>query len=304
MKKFIICSLLFSSPLIVLMLVIEHFAIQVPNSYKYKYDYIKKYGNRIEVLAIGHSQLYDGFNAKLCDFPSFNLCNSSQTYRDNYYLLKELLMYMPKLKTVIIPIGYMNVIPEGKNDLTYDVLRSRYYYEYMHIDYDGDLPFSYRYEALNLKNAIEKISTYYLKHKDIIGCDSLGMRCSHLLKSRVKPLGYEKLIEHYTCKVDNKFEIGQEEYLLNTINILRNKRIAIVLVSPPYYWNYTQEYNKKQKLYSDNFISELCKKYPEIKHLNFETDTSFVECDFFNETHLSEFGAEKMTKKINELLNN
>ena len=36
-----------------------------------------------------------------------------------------------------------------------------------------------------------------------------------------------------------------------------------------------------------------------IKYMNMENDTSFVSDDFFDETHLSELGAEKFTKKLN-----
>ena len=63
-------------------MVIELITAQIPNSYSYKYNYIKTNGNKIQALAIGHSQLYDGFKPESFYLPSFNLCNSSQSYVD------------------------------------------------------------------------------------------------------------------------------------------------------------------------------------------------------------------------------
>ena len=47
-------------------------------------------------------------------------------------------------------------------------------------------------------------------------------------------------------------------------------------------------------------MKKLCKKYPSIHYLNLESDTSYVYDDFFNETHLSEIGAEKFTRRLSD----
>ncbi len=46
-------------------------------------------------------------------------------------------------------------------------------------------------------------------------------------------------------------------------------------------------------------MARLCGEYP-IKYLNLETDTTYTYDDFFDETHLSEKGAEKFTKAIDK----
>ena len=139
-------------------MVIELITAQIPNSYSYKYNYVKINGNKIQALAIGHSQLYDGFKPESFYLPSFNLCNSAQSYVDNYYLLCELLQDMPNLKVVIMPIGYLNVdIKKSDINLTD---RSCYYYKYMNIDYDGRVPLRYRLECFDPNRAGSKIIQY------------------------------------------------------------------------------------------------------------------------------------------------
>ena len=83
MKKFLKNCSLFVLPIALSLIVIELITTQIPNSYSYKYNYIKTNGNKIQALAIGHSQLYDGFKPESFYLPSFNLCNSSQSYVDN-----------------------------------------------------------------------------------------------------------------------------------------------------------------------------------------------------------------------------
>ena len=293
---------MFAVPIVLFVSIVEIIVKQIPNSYSYKYNYVKHNGQNIRTVVVGHSQLYDGFNPQLYDVPSFNLCNSAQNYMDDYYILKELLQYMPNLETVILPIGYMNFRTQDTCTVIFDYRRC-YYHEYMNIDYDRQLPFTKRYEWMNLTLAISKIQSYYFKHIDIVGCDSLGMRSTHHLSERKHKLGTNKLIEGYTrYDEDRNFIFGQKMYFIKIMNLLINNNVSLILVSPPYYWNYTKNYNEAQKRFADNYISELCKKYPFVKYINMETDTTFVYDDFFDEAHLSEMGAEKFTKMLNDIL--
>ena len=303
MKKFIIHSGLFAFPIVLALIAIELITAKIPNSYSYKYNYVKTNGNKIQALAIGHSQLYDGFKPESFFLPSFNLCNSSQKYVDNYYLLCELLQYMPNLKVVIMPIGYMDVgITRNHSSLTD---RSCYYHKYMNLDYDGRVPLRYRLECFDPVRARKKILLYYIRHSDIVGCDLMGRRSTHYLKDRKHELGYGRFLERYTRKEDDysKFCLGNEYFLIRTIKMLVERNISVVLVSPPYYWNCGfKNVNEGQKRFLSDYMKKLCKTYPSIHYLNLESDTSYVYDDFFDETHLSENGAEKFTRRLSDYI--
>lgn len=83
MKKLLISATLFLFPIIIYLFLLEYLTGAIPNSYKYKYEYIKAKWNRIEAIAIGHSQLYDDFMPEAFGMASFNLANSAQHYFDN-----------------------------------------------------------------------------------------------------------------------------------------------------------------------------------------------------------------------------
>ena len=49
-------------------------------------------------------------------------------------------------------------------------------------------------------------------------------------------------------------------------------------------------------------MADLCRKYP-IFYFDYESDSTFIYDDFFNETHLSEIGAKKFTEMLNKDIN-
>lgn len=265
----------------------------------YKYNYVKTHGRDLGAIAIGHSQLYDGFKPESFHISSFNLCNSAQTYMDNYYLLQELLPYMPHLKMVIMPIGYMNVgvgrFVSGFTD------RSGYYHKYMNIDYGGKLPLKYAFESFRPSMALQKVYLYYFKHGNMVGCDSLGRRSFNLLRNRIHPLGYEKLMQRYSQNAHENFCLKDETFIIRIINMLSKRNISVVLVSPPYHRICFDKYNKDQMQFFKSYMQDFCRRYP-VRYIDLETDTTFTDDDFFNETHVSELGAEKLTQRLNKEL--
>lgn len=301
MKKFLISSVIFFIPILVFLFTLEVITGFVPNSYSYKYNYVKKHGSEIKALAIGHSQLYDGFKAESFYLPAFNLCNSGQTFVDNYYLLCELMEYMPNLEVVIMPISYFSVTTKAKAENITFTDRSCYYQKYMNIDYGGSLPMFYWFECLDTKRAVMKVLSFYLNKIDIVGCDSLGRRSTHYLRDRQYKLGHDKIIEKETLReydVSN-YCISEEFYLLETIKLLAKTHTILLLVTPPYYWDCGFEgVNKQQIKFIVDYMNNLSKNFP-VYYINVGYNSSFIYDDFYNETHLSEFGAEKFTQILN-----
>lgn len=300
MKKLIKTITLFVSPVIIYLVALEIIVGQIPNSYSYKYNYIREKGQSIEVIAMGHSQLYDGFYPQHFGLSAFNLSNSNQTFEDDYFLLEELLPYMPNLKVAILPIGYFDVGLIGQEEGITD--RSRYYHKYMHIDYDGRLPLKYLKECLNPRLATNKVFQYYVKHVDMVGCDSLGTRNNHYLKNRTDSLGYTKF-NRYTVPAQSKMRIRDLKYLEKILKMMNDSDIKVILVSPPYYWGGYNGINWGQKYFVKESISKLSEDYLFL-YVDMEDDSSFVYDDFYDETHLNEFGGEKFTKQLNTITEN
>ena len=300
MKRFLFAILVFLVPIAAFFVAIEMLAHTVPNSYGYKYDYIKKNGQSLEAITLGHSQLYDDFMPEVFRIPSFNLCNSSQFYKEDYYLLCKLLPFMPNLKLVILPIGYVNV---KENDSDGFNERSTFYYEYMNIDYDNTIPIFNRYEFFYPKRAFKKLTSYYLHHIDIVGCDSTGRRSTHNLKDRHQAKVHPSMLPAYTLDVHEKEKmyLWEEDYLIRIGTLLHSKCIKLILISPPHYWSCYDDVNTEQK----SFLQEKINSYKNIfpfQYINMENDIRFVDEDYFDDAHLSNIGAEKFTKLLNDII--
>lgn len=298
MKRFLFAIFIFLIPVATFFVAMEMLVHTVPNSYSYKYNYIKANGHSLEAITLGHSQLYDDFMPDAFRMSSFNLCNSSQFYKEDYYLLCELLPSMPNLKLVILPIGYVNV-KESDSDGFNE--RSTFYYEYMNIDYGNTIPIYNRYECLYPKRAFEKLTSYYLHHIDIIGCDSTGRRSTHNLKDRHQKQVHPNMLPVYTLGVHEKSKmyIWEEDYLIKIGSLLQSRGIRLVLVSPPHYWSCFNDINKEQKQFLQEELNSYKLRFP-FQYINMEEDESFVDKDFYDDAHLSEIGAEKFTKMLND----
>ena len=93
MRKFLLYGLLFLIPIVLFLVSLEVMVHNIPNSYSYKYNYVKNRGDSIQAISMGHSQMYDGFMPEVFNLKAFNLCNSAQSYKEDYYILKECSSY-------------------------------------------------------------------------------------------------------------------------------------------------------------------------------------------------------------------
>lgn len=275
------------------MVILEKVVTRIPNSYSYKYNYVKTHGDSIRVLAIGHSQIYDGFDPSVFGHMAFNLGNSSQEFIDDYFILRELLDDMPNLKVVILPIGYSDVsLSNSKYEISE---RGTYYHEYMNIDYAGLLPFKYRFECINIPKAFRKIYDYYVRREDIVGCDSLGRRNKYKLEDRAWNLVDNKVIsKYYSLTGISDYVLRGEVYLTRIIDMLKERNIIPLLVSTPYYSESKKDINQSQQSFIDAYIASLVSE-KDVFYVNCQYSSFFSDRDFYDEAHLSEYGASKFS---------
>ena len=109
------------------------------------------------------------------------------------------------------------------------------------------------------------------------------------------------MLRDYTLNTHNKNEmfVWGEQYLMNIGSLLQLKHIKLVLVSPPHYWSCFDDMNYEQKNFLQEKLMDYKHKFP-FQYINMEDDERFVDEDFFDDAHLSELGAEKFTKMLND----
>ena len=307
MKKFIIKTIFISFPILLFGLFMEVLLRNIPNDYEFKKKYLDKNASKIETLILGNSHSLYGFNPDFFTSNSFNASHISQSLNYDYEILIKYQGYFNNLKTIVLPISYftlfeiLEVGPESwrvKNYILYYELKTSNSYT----DYS---------EVLSNKTNVnlKRLSSYYIKGHSAISCTSLGWSTNYKSENardlietgKTAALRHSKDIDD----IKNKIILRDNELTLSSIVAwCKNRNINLVLLTPPAFKTYRQNLNKAQL----NETIELAKRIDldnsNCIYLNLLNDTNFVAKDFYDADHLSEIGAEKLSKLINEKINN
>ena len=292
--------LLFVLPFFVFVIVLECLIRQVPNSYKYKYDWMQTNAESVETLVLGSSHSFYGIRPEFLDGNAFSLANVSQTWKQDLFLLDYWADKYRNLKTIICPVSYFSFTGRGM-EFGSESYRCRYYRIYMDCNLYNSL--KYRFELADYQMAMAKVnlnmfcskgdngfdkygwgSVYQLSKKDMINWDN-GSEAAAAVK-RHTATSYE-----YVEKNSN--------YLKEIANFCRKRGIKLFLVTTPCWGSYTDNLNKEQlsKMYES---LKVIQREFDFQYFDYLTDNRFVADDFFDSNHLSHIGAEKFTKILNE----
>jgi len=88
--------------------------------------------------------------------------------------------------------------------------------------------------------------------------------------------------------------------LNSIIKWCKDNNHKILLLTPPAFEPYRQNLNLEQLNTTIKTTSEVCSNYDNCTYMNLLSDTNFVSKDFYDADHLSEIGAKKLSRLINE----
>ena len=290
----------FVIPIILVAILIEFRLRQVPNPYKYKYEWMKKNAEDVGILVFGSSHTYFGIRPEFIDGKAFSLANVSQGNKQDLFLLKYWGERYKKLKTVILPISFFSWFGRG---LEYgsESYRCRYYKIYMDCDLYPDWSL-YNLELSDVATAKQKYRK--IRQGDTIPeFDQYGWGTDYKLsnknmKSWEDGTEAEAAVKRHTATswnyIGDNFERMQE-----IATFCKNRHIQLVLITTPCWHTYYDHLDQKQltKMY------ELTRQFQQANnliYLDYLKDPRFIANDFFDSNHLSDIGAEKFTKILNE----
>lgn len=300
MKRFLISVFLLaitSCFVITIVAIFEEYKIrQVPNPYKYKYEWMQKNAEEVEILVFGSSHTFYGIRPEFFENKAFSLSNVSQGFRQDQFLLEYWAHRYKNLKTVIFPISFFSWFGRG---LEYgsESFRCRYYKIYMDCDLYPDISL-YNLELSDIKTAKIKMNKYKVNDKDF-GCDAYGWGTTYNLSRKNIEIWNdgteaEAAVKRHTVKswdyIDQNYA-----YLKDIAEFCRSRQIQLVLITTPCWHAYYDNLNKEQlsKMYS--LTHKLVNQY-KLLYLDYLKDKRFNSKDFFDSNHLSDIGAIKFTK--------
>jgi hypothetical protein len=271
------------------------------SSYAAKKHFYEQQLDSIEVLILGSSQTFNGINPACFAKKAFNLANVSQTLYYDKRLTLQYLPKLPKLNTVVINIGYFSFSYQ-----LFDIKenwRDYYYLQHFGINYYELNPFLLNnYSAFSVYQPMYSVKLALNKFEDDATKEILlnGYQPKYIQEAINDSLGKERVDLHNTeIFANRRMEI--EEDLEDFVLQLKQKNIQVIFITTPVYSTYSKFCNKHIIESNNQFINLLCRKY-NYSYLNFFEDTRFTKDDFFDNDHLKNNGAIKLSKIINDTL--
>ena len=295
MKKFLIYCFFFTMPIFVVLISIEYLIRQVPNPYKYKYEWMQKNAEDVEILVLGNSHTFYGIRPEFFEGKAFSLANVSQGLRQDLFLLEYWVDKYKNLKTVICPI-FNRCFGRGLEYGT-ESYRCRYYKIYMDCDLYPDISL-YNLELSDYRTAKGKINKMISPNTDL-GYDEYGWGNTYKLSKkniRIWNDGTEAeaAVKRHTAK--NWDYIDQNYSLMKELaEFCQSHKIQLVLITTPCWHSYYDNLNSEQLKKMYELTHKIIKEY-NLPYFDYLKDPRFEADDFYDSNHLSDVGAIKFTK--------
>lgn len=293
MKKFLKKILFFVIPLIIVFAVLEVYVRSIPNSYKYKYDYMKSHAHELNTLVLGSSHAYRGFNPAYLPGHGFNLAYSSQDIKRDCYLLSRFADDMDSLKYVVMSFSYHSM-KEMMEDWGQSTVFLKYYGIYM------DYPETRYSLELVIPGWIRKVEMYW-KGEPVCNCDCLGfgMEDNHVEPINVKEA--KSTLAYHTIERNDR--VAENRKLLCRIAELADSLSAtLVLVSTPLTKDYYSNMDSTQYELMLSVARDMVADYDNVLYLNMIKDNRFSDSDFRDVDHLNSKGARKLSQIVADTL--
>lgn len=300
MKKFLRYCALFALPILIAALPVEYIIRQVPNPYKYKYEWMQRNAEDVEVLVFGSSHTFYGIRPEFFDGKAFSLANVSQGIRQDLFLLKYWADRYKQLKTIIVPISFSSWFGHGLEYGT-ESYRCRYYKIYMDCDLYSDWSL-YNLELSDMRTALGKLGKYISNGNDL-GYDKYGWGDTYKLAEKKMAkwndgTEAEAAVKRHTVKNWDYIEMNYEQ-MKDIAEFCKSHGVQMVLITTPCWHSYYDNLNKEQlsKMYE---LTHRFQKEFDVPYFDYLKDPRFKADDFYDSNHLSDIGAIKFTKILNK----
>jgi hypothetical protein ilyop_0805 len=315
MKKFISKTIFFLLPIFVLAVIMEVALRAIPNDYKQKRSDMDSRSDEIEILVLGSSHSLYGINPKYFSQNTYNVAYVSQSLDLDYKILEKYGNEFKNLNVIIVDISYFSLYstletgPEpwrAKNyNIYYDISTSKATNNFEVLTNKLDINYSRMksYYTKKIKNDKAFIdSTFTTKMYD--GWISLKPAKT---RDDLEETGVAAAKRH-TYDIAQKSRVEIHDELTNVLGKIvdwsKQKNVKVVFVTTPTYKTYYDRINTVQWDNTHKIIENICRKNSNCQYINLLKNEGnlFTEKDFSDADHLSETGAEKMSKLINKLL--
>ena len=320
MKLFFKKILLFISPLVIIVIMMDLYLANMNSLYKEKLNGLLEHANEIEILILGNSHAtYAVDPSSFSDF-TFNIANVGQSIYFDKELTLQNLKKLKNLKYVLISLDYHSLY--FSNQIGERNIWSYYGNGIKHTSENykkADIsPFLFGYSPKVSLSLLKKMLFKKWKYKDhdyYINYDvENGVSITDTMKNgflsrngtnyqKFNDSSYLKRINHFNDIIRDSNEEGDVMKELELLILeLKKKGVVPVLISHPTFPDYNKWLDIKNLDNNKMKIDMLCKKF-DVQYFDFSNcikDMSY----FFDPDHLNKEGAQEYSDTLNKIINN
>jgi Protein of unknown function (DUF1574) len=293
---------MFFLPIIIIGGLMEFMLRQIPNVYRYKYDYLNKNSNKIEVLILGSSHSFFGINPIYTKMKSFNASHVTQTLDYDLEILKKFENKWADLRYIVLPISYFSLFE--KIESSKEAWRTKDYCMYYKIRTSKYLPYYTEMLSGQLITNYQRLYSYYLKKTDNIACSELGWGTSYNSKTAQNLIESGKEAAIRQTITNDKYYKEMILVLDSIVDFAKKRKIELILFTPPAFKSYRDNLDQNQINRTVQTIVDLVNRCNNCSYYNFLEDKSFISSDFYDADHMNEIGSKKLTLKIDSIIEN
>jgi hypothetical protein len=273
---------------------------EFPNSYSVKRNNLEKNLDSIQILILGSSQSLDGINPSFFDLKGFNLANSVQSLYYDKELTLKYVDKMPNLKIIFISISDFSLWLEIYNSV--DSWRDYFYYNFWNIKPNNTKIFDLKqicyidlYGISFSQNAFRK--NFKVELEELPTENGWFFQKKQLSFPLTDSSGLARIWVHKQMIRDNVYN-NNAGYLESLLSEITKRNIIPILITTPVHKTYYQNADTKKLNNMEELLNKMSSKF-HCKYFNYFKDTRFDRIDFADADHLSNNGAIKFSKIIN-----
>ncbi|MCM1370002.1 MAG: DUF1574 domain-containing protein [Candidatus Amulumruptor caecigallinarius] len=296
MKRFLKNIAIISAVCLAILIIGELIVRNMPTSYSYKNQWLENNAEEVELLILGPSHTYYGLKPELLDYNAFNLANVSQTPEYDQELLEKWITRMPRLKYIVLSTSYYSFREGTLEEI--DNPRCNNYKIAMGINVHSDFS-KYNFALSDFSGYFGKLRNLVLPQNSNI-CDSLGFGLGFDLTTR-DPRWKEKGDERVGELTYSK-NLQRQKNVIECFNKIAKTASdhgaeCIVVITPT--WETFRQNADPIQLQEFISITENMCKQNGFMLLNLFSSQDFTEDDFHDVDHMSDKGAEKLSRILN-----
>ncbi len=297
----------FFIPVVLCYALLEMSVLNIPMSYEKIKKQITTQQDDIKVMVLGSSQMQSAVNPEHLDKFTVNYGSTSQHHKEDNFIMQQSMDRFPNLETIVFELSYAHLeLPHHGKHFWKNTVYLKYYgvNVFERKTYFKDKLVFLSSPSIYSKAFVDK----YIRKVAPAEFNDFGYRLNN------HNGGFSRLAYNEEKIAKRNFLIREKEsptifaqntpFFYEMIETAQANKKNVVVTCLPLYKTYLNKRNIEILKRRDSVLNDIIIKFPDVKILFTEQDTlTFRARDFINENHLNASGAEKFTKKLNQVLN-